>query len=47
MKQQAEEDSAESVDDDTSAFSTKLNFHDGNLTAASESQNFSEKSNSD
>ena len=47
IEQQAEEDSAESVDDDASPFGIKLNFHDGTLTAANKGQNFSEKPNSD
>ena len=45
QEEQTEEDPTESVDDDASAF--ELNFHDDTLTTANESQNISERPNSD
>ena len=47
-EQQAEEDPAESVEDDaSSAFGFELHFHNDTLTAANKSQNISTTPNSD
>ena len=46
-EQQPEEDPAEPVNDDASAFGSELNFHDDSLTVANESQNISKTSISD